>query len=107
MLPLRIISAILLVFALFTLSGVTTVAAALLHVENETTYCDEDRDAGQSVPAPCSVPDCPCFFCINLIPASFPTVLRTSPGEISLYSYRQSLHLSEYVSSIDYPPENA
>jgi len=105
--PFQISSVILLIFALFTLSGLTSVAAAMVHVESPATCCDEDRDDNQTGPVPCSVPDCPCFSCINLIPANFPTALRTSLVEVSLYRYQQSLNLSEYVSTIDYPPENA
>jgi len=105
--PFKIISVILLIFALFTLSGLATVAAALVHVESAATCCDEDRDDSQTGTVPCSVPDCSCFSCINLIPASFPTVLRTSMGEVSLFRFQQNLHLSEYISSLEYPPENA
>ena len=103
--PFRIIAALMLVVSLLTLSGLTSTAATLMQSAAANSCCDsgcDDTPAG-----PCSAPDCPCFSCLTMVMASAPTVLRTSCGEQLTYTSSPNFHISEYIASIEYPPETA
>ena len=99
------ISLILLLVALLTLSGLTTTAAALVQADTATACCDKERNDGQTGTDPCSAPDCSCLSCMTIDLVDSPTIRRFSVGEALHCTPLQRFHLSEYVSSIDYPPE--
>lgn len=100
--PFRIIAALMLVVSLLTLSGLTSTAAALMQAAANSCCASDCEDAPTG---PCSTPDCPCFSCITMVMATAPTVLRTSSGELLAFVATQDFHLSEYIASIEYPPE--
>ena len=101
--PFRIIAALMLVVSLLTLSGLTSTAAALMQAAAANSCCASD--CADAPAGPCSTPDCPCFSCITMVMATAPTVLRTSSGELLAFVSTQDFHLSEYIASIEYPPE--
>lgn len=101
----RTISLVLLLVALLTLSGLTTAAAALVHADTATACCDKERNDGQTGAVPCSAPDCSCISCMTIDLVDSPTIHRAPLGEALHFTPAQRFHLSEYLSSIDYPPE--
>lgn len=102
---LRILSLVLLVVAVLSLSGIVTTAEVLAHAGEAAPCCDKDsRNKGPETD-PCSVPDCPCAFCLTIDVATPPTVSRTTVGTVNFKPGQQRLPLSEFFSPIEYPPE--
>jgi len=106
MIGFRITSIVLLVAAILSLSGIVATAELLLaHAGQEIDCCDSGMPEKDS--DPCSVPDCPCPLCLSLDLVALPAFLAVSPAGADLDSHPQLLFLSEFISSIDYPPENS
>lgn len=104
---LRTISLIMLLLSILTLSGLTTTASALIHAETVAACCDKERDGENRGGLPCSMPDCPCLACMAVDLVNAPALRRTTAAETVHYTSQQKLHLSAYLSSIEYPPETA
>lgn len=95
----------MLVVSLLTLSGVISTAATLIKAAAANSCCDSGCD--DSPAGPCSAPDCPCFSCIAMVMATAPTVQRSSRDQRLVCASLHNFHLSEYIASIEYPPEAA
>lgn len=111
--PFRIIATLLLVIAILSLSGLTATAASFADAGSISSCCDSDcdddtrNDETQKKSGPCSTPDCPCFSCISMVMAA-PFALRYfSTVETIAFIPTRNYQLSEYIVSIDYPPEIA
>lgn len=106
--PFRIIATLLLVIAILSLSGLTSTAASFADLQSLSSCCDTDcDDESPEKSGPCSTPDCPCFSCISMVMAA-PFALRyCSTVETIAFIPTRECQLSEYIPSIDYPPEIA
>lgn len=105
MLGFRITTIMLLVVAILSLSGISATAELLAHAGEAVDCCDHGTPEKDSVP--CSVPDCPCPLCLSLDLVALPAFLKVSPTRADLGHHLQLFILSEFISSIDYPPENS
>lgn len=110
----RICSIVLLLVAMLTLSGIAATAGALVLAEAGSACCDNDADrkhsgsdsGSNSGSVPCSVPDCACAFCLTIDLPALPTVSRVPATLVLSFTPQQRVFpLSEFISSIDYPPE--
>jgi len=99
----RISSVILLVAAMLALSGIVATAVALAHAEDAVACCDNDSQEKDS--APCSVPDCPCASCLSIEFVAPPAFAGGAAAGADFSPHRQLFFLSEFICSIDYPPE--
>lgn len=105
MISLRILSLVLLVVAVLSLSGIVATAEALVHAGEAAACCDDDSKKQGPETDPCSVPDCPCAFCLTIDVAHPPTVSRATVGTVNFKPGQQRLPLSEFINLIEYPPE--
>ena len=110
--PFRIIATLMLVIAILSMSGVTATAACFADAQSISSCCDSDCDSAppKDTPeqsGPCSALDCPCFSCISMVMAA-PFVLRYFITVKTIdFIPSPYFQLSEYIPSIDYPPEAA
>jgi hypothetical protein len=103
MIGFRITTIVLLVVAMLSLSGIVATAELLAHAGEDIACCGSSTPEKDS--DPCSVPDCPCPLCLSLDLVALPAFLKVSPAGADLSPHLQLLFLSEFISSIDYPPE--
>lgn len=103
MIGVRIVTIVFLVVAILSLSGIVA-SAELLALAGESSDCC-DKSTPEQDSAPCSVPDCPCPLCLSLDLITLPVFLKVSPAGADLSPRLQLYFLSEFISSIDYPPE--
>lgn len=99
----RITAIVLLVVAILSLSGIVAVAELLAHAGEDIVCCDSGTQEKDS--DPCSVPDCPCPLCLSLDLVALPAFLKVSSTGTGPSPHLQLYFLSEFISSIDYPPE--
>lgn len=99
----RITAIVLLVVAILSLSGIVAAAELLAHAGEDIACCDSGTQEKDS--DPCSVPDCPCPLCLSIDLVTLPAFLEVSPAVADLNPHLQFYFLSEFISSIDYPPE--
>lgn len=93
---------------MLSLSGLTATATSFADAQSLSSCCDSDcDDETPKKSGPCSTPDCPCFSCISMVMAA-PFALRYfSTVETITFIPTPNYQLSEYIASIDYPPEVA
>jgi len=103
MIGFRITTIVLLVVAILSLSGIVATAELLAHAGEVIDCCDSSTPEKDS--DPCSVPDCPCPLCLSLDLVALPAFLKVSSAGADLTPHLQLFFLSEFISSIDYPPE--
>lgn len=103
----RISSVIVLVLALFLLSGLATTVSAAIAASAQDTCCTHQQGDTQRETAPCPECYCPCASCLTCEALeTFSASLH--PLEIpSLHHFISELHAKAFVESIDYPPELA
>lgn len=106
-LPVRIVFFIMLLISLLSLSGLTATASAMIHAEAATACCDQEGDESEKGALPCQLPDCSCLSCMAIELVTLTNLPGTTLIETFYHVAAQQLHLSTYISSIEYPPETA
>lgn len=99
----RICSIILLVAAVLALSGIAGTAEALLHAGEGVACCESDSHGNDS--GTCTISYCSCAFCLTIDFVVSPTVSRVTAAADAFNPHRPLFAFSEFINSIDYPPE--
>ncbi len=91
--------------AMIILGILSSKASAWTNVGVEDLCCNHSEGDGQTGTDPCSTPACSCVLCLidySVVPhPNFSTTLRKAYHD----GDPQVFHLSEFIRSIDYPPE--
>jgi hypothetical protein len=99
------LSIMLLGVAILALSGIVTTAGALVQATDAVACCANEKNDKDSAGEPCSVPDCHCASCLTIDLLPHPTIARTTVGVCAFSSRQVRFPLSEFMNTIDYPPE--
>ncbi len=104
--PARILSFIMFVAVFFAVSGIVSTAHALIGDDAAEICCDIEKKDRSGSSAPCSTPECNCISCLSaiVVPVIQHIVQPVSIGPCYQMSLLH-LHASDYISTIEYPPE--
>ncbi|SNB46242.1 hypothetical protein [Geobacter sp. DSM 9736] len=101
----RIGPIIMLLVAILALSGIAATAETLADANDRIGCCDTGSDSDESGSRPCSLPDCPCASCLT-VDHDPPRTLNVTASAVTAFHPRQQLFPpSEFICSIDHPPE--
>lgn len=99
----RAVALLILILTLVTLTGVVN-AKSLFSQGHVDACCEQTIPAEDQQTAPCAA-ECSCVSCLSLVQPSIPDLQLPLLTVLSSSHDLPSLHHSNYVSSIDYPPE--
>ncbi|MFH1020427.1 MAG: hypothetical protein V1782_07430 [Pseudomonadota bacterium] len=101
----RAVAFALLLLTFLSVSG-APFAGAALPSSGSTDSCCFPADNGEEVPqSPCTTPDCPCLFCLNLHVTCSADLSFLPPSSACPVLHPPSYPLAAFVRPIDYPPE--
>ena len=106
-LNLRATAFVVLLLAFLFLSGVPFADAALSSVGTTDSCCFPPGNGEESPQSPCTTPDCPCLFCLNLHLPRFAEIFFLPLSSAGLISHTLVSPLAAFVRPIDYPPEHS
>ena len=96
-----------LLLTFVSLCGAPLAEAAIFSAGTADSCCFPAEQGGEVPQSPCTTPDCPCLFCLNL---HLPHVAEVSFLPISSnrpICHPHSFALAAFVRPLDYPPEYA
>lgn len=99
----RGLALLILMLTLITLTGVAS-AKSLFSEGRVDACCEQTIPAEDQQTAPCAE-ECSCASCLSLVQPLIPDLQLPLLTVLSNSHDLPSLHHSNYVSSIDYPPE--
>lgn len=102
----RALALLILILVLVTLTGVAAAAKSLVSEGHANACCGQTIPADQQESSPCAA-ECSCSTCLTLLHPPVPQLqLPFALPRVGINAL-PNLHHSNFVSSIDYPPEIA
>lgn len=100
----RALGLLIMILVLVTLTGVAAAAKSLLGEGRADACCGQTIPADQQESSPCAA-ECSCSTCLTLLHPPVPQLqLPFALPQVGVNAL-PNLHHSNFVSSIDYPPE--
>lgn len=102
----RALGLLILILVLVTLTGVAAAAKSLVGEGRADACCGQTIPADQQESSPCAA-ECSCSTCLTLFQPSVPQLQLPFALPRVAVNLLPNLHHSNFVASIDYPPEIA
>ena len=107
LLNLRSVAFAVLLLTFLSLSGAPLTNAALSSAGTADSCCFPSGHGEELPQSPCTTPDCPCLFCLNLHLPRFADVFFLPLSSAAPVCHPLSSLLAAFVRPIDYPPERS